>query len=48
MKSKRKEAKGTKKNICLVFKECSFRSETRKENDEVTLFAVNAPKGPCS
>ena len=40
MKSKRKEAKGTKTHLmCPVFFEDSFRSETRKETDEVILFA---------
>ena len=42
MKSKREEAKGTKKRLmCPVFFEDSFRSETRKETDEVILFAFD-------
>lgn len=41
MKSKRKEAKGTKKYLWPVFKEGTFRSTTRKETDEVILFIID-------
>ena len=49
MKSKREEAKATKKRLmCPVFFEDSFRSETRKETDEVILFDFIPSEGPHS
>lgn len=42
MISKRKEANNTKKDLCPVFREGTFRSKSREETDEVILFAVNA------
>ena len=40
---KEKEAKGTKKHLmCPVFREGTFRSQTRKETDEVIHFTIDA------